>query len=81
MSATGTLAADSGRSIFLEEKLIQRGQAKSFRWEVPYACILSVDENFAPPPAAPKEQASQDRAERAAAKGAFAPLRGRAHEA
>jgi hypothetical protein len=55
LPATGWLAADSGKSIFLEEKLAQRGQVKSFRWEIPYSCILSLDENFAPVPVVPTE--------------------------
>jgi hypothetical protein len=81
LPALGTLAADSGRSIFLEEKIVQRGQAKSFRWEIPYACILSVDENFAPLPATPREQPQEDSAKHKAASAGFAPLRSRAHEA
>jgi hypothetical protein len=39
LPATGTLVADSGRSIFLEEKSVQRGTVKTFRWEIPYQCI------------------------------------------
>jgi hypothetical protein len=81
LPATGTLAADSGKSIFLEEKLVQRGQVKSFRWEIPYICIMSLDENFAPPPAMPREQSPEQSPERHAAKSGYAPLRSRAHEA
>jgi hypothetical protein len=81
LPATGTLAADSGRSIFLEEKLVQHGQAKSFRWEIPYACITSLNENFAPPPAMPRERSQEAGAERDTAKAGYAPLRRRAHEA
>lgn len=50
LPAIGTLAADSGRSIFLEERLVQRGEVKTFRWEVPYPFIISLEENFAPAP-------------------------------
>jgi hypothetical protein len=50
LPAVGTLAADSGRSIFLEERLVQRGEVKTFRWEVPYPFIISLEESFAPPP-------------------------------
>jgi hypothetical protein len=62
LPATGTLVADSGKSIFLEEKLLQRGQVKTFRWEIPYRFISSISENFAPMPAlpAPAEAAAAD---------------------
>ena len=81
LPATGTLAADSGRSIFLEERLAVRGQAKTFRWEIPYACILSLAENFAPAPALPKEAVEEDRAKRDAESAAVARFRQRPHEA
>jgi hypothetical protein len=51
LPATGTLAADSGRSIFLEEHIARGGQMKHFRWEIPYPCILRITEKPAPPPA------------------------------
>ena len=44
LPATGTLAADSGKSIFLEERYEQRGSVKTFRWEIPYPCILHLNE-------------------------------------
>lgn len=78
LPATGWLAADSGRSIFLEEKLMQRGQLKTFRWEIPYACILSLDENFAPVPVVPDE--SPEKA-KAAPSSALNALRGQIREA
>jgi hypothetical protein len=81
LPATGTLAADSGRSIFLEERLAVRGQAKTFRWEIPYVCILNLAESFAPAPALPKEAAEEDRAQSDAASAAMAPLRQRPREA
>jgi hypothetical protein len=81
LPATGTLAADSGRSIFLEERLAVRGQAKTFRWEIPYVCILSLAENFAPPPALPKEVAEDDRAQRDSKAAGMAPMRQRPNEA
>jgi hypothetical protein len=37
--ASGTLVADSGRSIFLEQHLEQRGRLNYFRWEIPYPYI------------------------------------------
>ena len=42
LSATGTFAADSGRSIFLEQHLEQRGTRKYFRWEIPYPYIHHI---------------------------------------
>jgi len=42
LSAVGTLAADSGKSIFLEENFSQRGATRSFRWEIPYQCVVRV---------------------------------------
>lgn len=81
LPALGTLAADSGRSIFLEEKVPQREQTKSFRWEIPYACILSVDENFAPLPSALREKSSEDETESDAVRPSYARLRHRVHEA
>lgn len=44
LPASGTLVADSGRSIFLEQHFEQRGQQKNFRWEVPYAYIVKIEE-------------------------------------
>ena len=42
LPATGNLAADSGKSIFLEESYQQQGSVKTFRWEIPYPCIVRV---------------------------------------
>jgi hypothetical protein len=85
LPATGTLAADSGKSIFLEERLILRGQVKTFRWEIPYAFMLSLDESFAPPPAetpaSAKKALTRDRANAKAAGVRAAPLRSRPNEA
>src|SRR5215472_12004500 len=44
LPATGKLAADSGKSIFLEESYQQQGNVKTFRWEIPYTCILELNE-------------------------------------
>ena len=49
LPASGTFVGDSGRSIFLEQHLIQRGQQKHFRWEIPYQYIVNLEEK---PPAA-----------------------------
>jgi hypothetical protein len=44
LPASGTLVADSGRAIFLEQSLVQRGQPKYFRWEIPYQFIVRLEE-------------------------------------
>jgi hypothetical protein len=54
LPATGNLAADSGKSIFLEESYKQRGNLKTFRWEIPYMCIVELNEC----PEMPKPSAS-----------------------
>jgi hypothetical protein len=51
LPATGTLAADSGKSIFLEEHFYQRRQVKTFRWEIPYESIIKLKESSMPPSA------------------------------
>ena len=54
LPATGNVAADSGKSIFLEESYQQKGSVKTFRWEIPYACIIQLYEC----PEVPKPSAS-----------------------
>src|ERR1700693_4186887 len=44
LPATGNMAADSGKSIFLEESYQQQGNVKTFRWEIPYMCIVELKE-------------------------------------
>ena len=44
LPATGNLVADSGKSIFLEERYQQKDNVKTFRWEIPYPCILHLNE-------------------------------------
>src|SRR5712675_1205929 len=44
LPASGTFVADSGRSIFLEQHYEQHGQRKNFRWEIPYQCIVRLEE-------------------------------------
>ena len=58
LPATGNLAADSGKSIFLEESFQQQGSVKTFRWEIPYQCIVNLNEcpEIPPPSASPKTQ-------------------------
>ncbi len=54
LPATGTLVGDSGKSIFLEESSRQSGRVRTFRWELPYPCIVSLKAAAAPtPPSAP----------------------------
>jgi len=43
LPASGTFVGDSGRSIFLEQHFEQRGQPKNFRWEIPYQCIVRLE--------------------------------------
>jgi len=43
LSASGTFSADSGRSIFLEQHVEQRGARKYFRWEIPYPYIYRIE--------------------------------------
>jgi hypothetical protein len=44
LPACGTFAADSGRSIFLEQHVEQRGKRSYFRWEIPYQYIHRIEE-------------------------------------
>ncbi len=44
LPASGTFVADSGRSIFLEQRFEQRGLERTIRWEVPYAYIVRIEE-------------------------------------
>jgi hypothetical protein len=44
LPASGTFVGDSGRSIFLEQHFEQRGQPKNFRWEIPYQCIVRLED-------------------------------------
>ncbi len=46
--ATGTLAADSGKSIFLEEHFNQKQKDRTYRWEIPYGAIVRVTESAMP---------------------------------
>ena len=42
LSAYGSFVGDSGRSIFLEQHVEQRGKRSYFRWEIPYQCIHRI---------------------------------------
>jgi len=58
LPASGTFVADSGRSIFLEQKFEQRGSQKHFRWEIPYQYIVRLEEKKEPPTEAPAASSS-----------------------
>jgi len=49
LPASGTMVADSGRSIFLEQHFVQRGLKKNFRWEIPYQYVVRLEEKSEPP--------------------------------
>jgi len=80
--ASGTFVADSGRSIFLEQHIEQRGKRNYFRWEIPYGYLQRIEEvsepeppaTMAPAPAAPEHRAAAAGAAQAAS-GATAILR------
>ena len=42
LSASGCFVGDSGRSIFLEQHVEQRGKRSYFRWEIPYQYIHRI---------------------------------------
>ena len=69
LPATGNLAADSGKSIFLEESYKQEGNVKTFRWEIPYLCIVHLNEC----PEIPSPSASPQATRETATEGARAP--------
>jgi hypothetical protein len=60
LPASGTFVADSGRSIFLEQHYEQHGQPKNFRWEIPYPCIVRLEESETFRTAASARPAQQD---------------------
>ena len=49
LPVTATLVADSGKSIFLEERVLHGKTLKTFRWEIPYLCVLQIHELTAAP--------------------------------
>ena len=61
LPASGTFVADSGRSIFLEQHMVQRGQQQQFRWEIPYQYIVNV--HLVPEPAVSRGVSQPDAAE------------------
>ena len=90
MPASGRFVADSGRSIFLEQSISQRGQQRHFRWEIPYQYIIRLEEkrqhegadgrlnaNPVEPSAPPQVQASRAAASASAGVPALIPLHNR----
>ena len=67
LPATGKLSADSGKSIFLEESYQQKTGTRTFRWEIPYPCIVQLREcpEIPRPSAAPVSELREARAESA----------------
>jgi hypothetical protein len=55
LPASGVFVGDSGRSIFLEQSFEQRGKNGSFRWEIPYQCLVRIEEQPAVKPASGAE--------------------------
>ena len=82
LPATGVFVGDSGRSIFLEQHIEQRGRLNYFRWEIPYPHIHRIEplSEPAPPSAdtpesvAPTAQDSNPAARAASASGGSAIL-------
>jgi hypothetical protein len=72
LSATGVFVGDSGRSIFLEQHIEQRGRRNYFRWEIPYANIHSIETENAVETEAAAEKCEQSRPTRASAAAAGA---------
>ena len=52
LSAAGTLVADSGEFIFVEQHFDQRGSVKTFHLKIPYHCIVRLSESSGSRPAA-----------------------------
>ena len=72
LSASGVFVGDSGRSIFLEQHLEQRGRRNYFRWEIPYGNIHSIEKKTEPEAVMVSEKAGtpEDLPARAAAAAA-----------
>ena len=49
LSAVGTMAADSGKSIVLEDRFSLGGKDKTMRVEIPYEYVIRVVETKADP--------------------------------
>lgn len=69
LSASGSFVGDSGRSIFLEQHVEQRGKRSYFRWEIPYQYIhrIAVDSRSEEKAADVPERSAEIADEKAAA--------------
>ena len=69
LSASGNFVGDSGRSIFLEQHVEQRGKRSYFRWEIPYQYIhrIALDSRSEEKTAAVRESDAEIAGEKAAA--------------
>jgi len=81
LPASGTFVADSGRSIFLEQHYEQHGQSKNFRWEIPYQCIIRVEESETFREAAMDKPAQRDKSPASAGRELRAELHANAAHA
>jgi hypothetical protein len=78
LPASGRFAADSGRSIFLEQHVEQRGKRSYFRWEIPYQYIHRIEETTeseseeSPAPAVELPAQSADPSDRPSTRAAHA---------
>jgi len=85
MPASGTFSADSGRSIFLEQHVVQKGKRSYLRWEIPYQYIHRIEAAENPSeeavieagtPEAPATQPENAQAASAAAGSGISPSSG-----
>ena len=50
LSAVGTLATDTGKAVFIEERFAQGGKNKAMRVEIPYEYVVRITEAREEPP-------------------------------
>jgi len=74
LPASGTFVADSGRSIFLEQKYEQRGSQRHFRWEIPYQYIVRLEEKPEPTLASGSTSSATGGASNAGSQASFASV-------
>lgn len=74
LSASGTFVADSGRSIFLEQHVEQRGKRNQLRWEIPYAYLTRIEGAEETPDSATSSPENSARSEAAATRAETASL-------
>jgi hypothetical protein len=53
LTAMGTLTADSGSSIYLEDRFSQKGSEKTLRLGIPYRCVIRIAETGETPATPP----------------------------